>query len=81
MVPERRAEIIGMGWRSVLAGLLAGCLMGALVGAFPLTGYGIQHGKGDWVLLSRHRSRFSSANGETADDKTNMIGHGVTLGR
>jgi len=34
MVPERRAEIIGMGWRAVLAGLLASCLTGALVGLF-----------------------------------------------
>jgi CNT family concentrative nucleoside transporter len=34
MVPERRADIIGMGWRAVLAGLLASCLTGALAGLF-----------------------------------------------
>ncbi|MEZ5786487.1 MAG: nucleoside transporter C-terminal domain-containing protein [Xanthobacteraceae bacterium] len=34
MVPERRAEIIDMGWRAVLAGLLASCLTGAIAGLF-----------------------------------------------
>ena len=34
MVPERRADIIGMGWRAVLTGLLASCLTGALAGLF-----------------------------------------------
>jgi len=34
MVPERRADIIGMGWRAVLAGVLASCLTGALAGLF-----------------------------------------------
>lgn len=34
MVPDRRGEIVGMGWRAVLAGLLASCLTGALAGLF-----------------------------------------------
>ncbi|MBL8585094.1 MAG: nucleoside:proton symporter [Bradyrhizobiaceae bacterium] len=34
MVPDRRAEIVAMGWRAVLAGLLASSLTGALVGLF-----------------------------------------------
>ena len=33
MVPQRRAEIIGLGPRSVLAGTLATCLCGAIAGA------------------------------------------------
>jgi hypothetical protein len=32
------------------------------------------------VLLSCHRSRFSSALKETADDKTKTLGHPITLG-
>lgn len=32
MVPERRAEVIGLGWRALLAGFLASCLTGALAG-------------------------------------------------
>lgn len=34
MVPERRADIIAMGWRAGLAGLLASSLTGALAGLF-----------------------------------------------
>ncbi len=33
MVPERRAEIAGLGLRSVVAGTLTTCLLGAIVGA------------------------------------------------
>jgi CNT family concentrative nucleoside transporter len=32
MVPERRAEIIGLGFRSMLAGMLSTCLSGTIVG-------------------------------------------------
>ena len=32
MVPERRAEIVGLGLRSILSGTMAGCMSGALVG-------------------------------------------------
>src|SRR6266436_6449186 len=33
MVPERRAEIVGLGLRSILSGTLATCMSGAVVGA------------------------------------------------
>jgi CNT family concentrative nucleoside transporter len=32
MVPERRAEIVQLGFRSILSGTLAGCMSGAVVG-------------------------------------------------
>jgi concentrative nucleoside transporter, CNT family len=32
MVPERRAEIVALGLRSILSGTMAGCMSGALVG-------------------------------------------------
>jgi CNT family concentrative nucleoside transporter len=32
MVPERRAEIVALGFRSILSGTLAGCMSGAVVG-------------------------------------------------
>jgi concentrative nucleoside transporter, CNT family len=32
MVPERRAEIVSLGLRSILSGAMAGCMSGALVG-------------------------------------------------
>jgi CNT family concentrative nucleoside transporter len=32
MVPERRAEIVALGWRSLLSGTLATCMSGAVVG-------------------------------------------------
>jgi concentrative nucleoside transporter, CNT family len=32
MVPERRAEIVSLGLRSILSGTMAGCMSGALVG-------------------------------------------------
>jgi len=31
MVPQRRAEIVGLGLRSILAGTLATCMSGAVV--------------------------------------------------
>jgi len=34
MVPERRSEIVGMGLKSILAGLLATCMTGAVIGMF-----------------------------------------------
>jgi CNT family concentrative nucleoside transporter len=34
MVPERRAEIIALGMRSIGAGTLATCMTGAVVGVF-----------------------------------------------
>jgi CNT family concentrative nucleoside transporter len=33
MVPERRAEIVALGPRSIVSGTLATCLLGAIVGA------------------------------------------------
>lgn len=35
LMPERRAEIIGMVWKALLAGFLATCMTGAIVGAMP----------------------------------------------
>jgi len=32
MVPERRAEIVALGMRSILSGVMAGCMSGAVVG-------------------------------------------------
>jgi concentrative nucleoside transporter, CNT family len=32
-VPERRAEILSLGTKSLIAGTLATCLLGAIVGA------------------------------------------------
>jgi CNT family concentrative nucleoside transporter len=32
LVPERRAEIVALGLRSIVAGTLATCMTGALVG-------------------------------------------------
>lgn len=34
MVPERRTEVIGLGFKSIVAGTLATCMTGALVGVF-----------------------------------------------
>jgi CNT family concentrative nucleoside transporter len=33
MVPQRRAEIVALGPRSIVSGTLATCLLGAIVGA------------------------------------------------
>ncbi len=35
LMPERRAEIIGMVWKALLAGFLATCMTAAVVGAMP----------------------------------------------
>ena len=32
MAPERREEIISLGWRSIIAGTMATCLTGTMVG-------------------------------------------------
>jgi CNT family concentrative nucleoside transporter len=32
MVPERRPEIVALGFRSILSGTMAGCMSGAVVG-------------------------------------------------
>ncbi|MFL5294849.1 MAG: NupC/NupG family nucleoside CNT transporter [Phenylobacterium sp.] len=37
LVPERRAEILGMVWKAMLAGFLATCLTASVVGAMPAT--------------------------------------------
>jgi CNT family concentrative nucleoside transporter len=34
-VPERRAEIMGMVWKAMMAGFLATCLTASVVGAMP----------------------------------------------
>ena len=35
LVPDRRAEVLSMAWRALLAGFLATCMTGAVVGALP----------------------------------------------
>ena len=35
LMPERRAEVIGMVWKALLAGFLATCMTAAVVGAMP----------------------------------------------
>ena len=32
MVPERRADIISLGWKSIVSGTLATCVTGAIIG-------------------------------------------------
>jgi concentrative nucleoside transporter, CNT family len=32
MAPDRRAEVVSLGWKSIVSGTLATCLMGAIVG-------------------------------------------------
>jgi concentrative nucleoside transporter, CNT family len=32
MAPQRRADIVSLGWKSIVSGTLATCLMGAIVG-------------------------------------------------
>jgi CNT family concentrative nucleoside transporter len=34
MCPERRAEVVALGWKSIVAGMLATCLTAAMVGIF-----------------------------------------------
>ena len=41
LMPERRAEIIGMVWKALLAGFLATCMTAAVVGAMPRELFGI----------------------------------------
>ena len=40
-VPERRAEVIGMVWKALLAGFLATCMTASVVGALPRELFGI----------------------------------------
>ena len=35
LVPDRRAEVLGLAWRALLAGFLATCMTAAVVGALP----------------------------------------------
>ena len=35
LVPERRAEVMGMVWKAMLGGFLATCMTAAVVGAMP----------------------------------------------
>jgi CNT family concentrative nucleoside transporter len=32
MAPERRAEILSLGWKSLISGTLSTCIVGAIVG-------------------------------------------------
>ncbi|MDP1736272.1 MAG: nucleoside transporter C-terminal domain-containing protein [Caulobacter sp.] len=41
LMPERRAEVIGMVWKALLAGFLATCMTAAVVGAMPRELFGI----------------------------------------
>jgi len=34
MAPERRSEIVSLGFKSIIAGTLATCMTGAVVGVF-----------------------------------------------
>ncbi|MBI1407460.1 MAG: NupC/NupG family nucleoside CNT transporter [Caulobacter sp.] len=45
LMPERRAEVIGMVWKALLAGFLATCMTASVVGAMPreLFGIGADH--------------------------------------
>jgi CNT family concentrative nucleoside transporter len=40
LVPERRAEVMGMVWKAMMAGFLATCMTAAIVGALPASLYG-----------------------------------------
>jgi CNT family concentrative nucleoside transporter len=40
LVPERRAEVMGMVWKAMMAGFLATCMTAAIVGAIPSSLYG-----------------------------------------
>ena len=40
LVPERRAEIMGMVWKAMMAGFLATCLTASIVGAMPAALFG-----------------------------------------
>lgn len=41
LMPERRAEIIGMVWKALVAGFLATCMTASLVGAMPRELFGL----------------------------------------
>ena len=41
LMPERRAEIIGMVWKALIAGFLATCMTAAVVGAMPRELFGL----------------------------------------
>ncbi|RAK56596.1 NupC/NupG family nucleoside CNT transporter [Phenylobacterium deserti] len=41
LVPERRAEVIGMVWKAMIAGFLATCLTASVVGAMPASLFGL----------------------------------------
>jgi len=41
LVPERRAEVIGMVWKAMIAGFLATCLTASVVGAMPSALFGV----------------------------------------
>ena len=41
LMPERRAEVIGMVWKALLGGFLATCMTAAVVGAMPRELFGI----------------------------------------
>ena len=41
LMPERRAEIIGMVWKALVAGFLATCMTAAVVGAMPRELFGL----------------------------------------
>jgi CNT family concentrative nucleoside transporter len=41
LMPERRAEVIGMVWKALLAGFLATCMTASVVGAMPRELFGI----------------------------------------
>lgn len=40
LVPERRAEVVGMVWKAMLTGFLATCLTASIVGAMPAALFG-----------------------------------------
>jgi hypothetical protein len=40
LVPERRAEIMGMVWKAMMAGFLATCLTASVVGVMPSSLFG-----------------------------------------
>jgi concentrative nucleoside transporter, CNT family len=40
LVPERRAEVMGMVWKAMLGGFLATCMTASVVGALPASLYG-----------------------------------------
>jgi CNT family concentrative nucleoside transporter len=40
LVPERRAEVMSLVWRALMAGFLATCMSGAMVSLLPSTLFG-----------------------------------------